>query len=60
MKNKVYYLFIAIFICIAGYLGFRGITNTEYIAQGYAMETLADEWKSTISYSVNNNVYRWY
>lgn len=60
MKNKVYYLFIAIFICIAGYLGFRGITNTEYIAQGYAMESIADEWKSTISYSVNNNNFTLY
>lgn len=60
MKSRVNYLFIAILICIAGYLGFRGITKTEYIAQGYAMENLADEWKSTISYSVNNNNFTLY
>lgn len=60
MKNRVYYLFIAIFLCILGYFGFRGITKTEYIAQGYAMENLADEWKSTISYSVNNSDFTLY
>lgn len=60
MKSRVNYLFIAIFICIAGYFGFRGITKTEYIAQGYAMENLADEWKSTISYSVNNSNFTLY
>lgn len=60
MKSRVNYLFIAILICIAGYLGFRGITKTEYIAQGYAMENLADEWKSTISYSVNNSNFTLY
>lgn len=55
MKSRVYYLFIAIFVCVIGYLSFRGLTKTEYIAQGYAMENLADEWKSTISYSINNS-----
>lgn len=54
MKNRVYYFFIAILVCVFGYYGVRSITKTEYIAQGYAMESLADEWKSTISYSVNN------
>lgn len=60
MKSRVSYLFIAIFICIGGYIGFRKITQTEYISQGYAMENLADEWKRTISYSVNNNGFSLY
>ena len=60
MKNRVYYFFIMIFIFTLGYFAFRGITKTEYIAQGYEMENLADEWKSTISYSVNNSDFTLY
>lgn len=60
MKSRVSYLFIAVFLCIGGYIVFQGITKTEYIVQGYAMENIADEWRSTISYSVNNNGFSLY
>ena len=60
MKNRVYYFLIMIVIFTLGYFAFRGITKTEYIAQGYEMENLADEWKSTISYSVNNSDFTLY
>ncbi len=60
MKNRVYYFLIMIFIFTLGYFAFRGITKTEYIAQGYEMQNLADEWKSTISYSVNNSDFTLY
>ncbi|MDY5577379.1 MAG: lectin like domain-containing protein [Lachnospiraceae bacterium] len=55
MKNRVYIFLAILFICLTGYLTFRGSAKAEYIAQGYVVENIADEWKSTISFSVNNS-----
>lgn len=58
MKSKVYISFGILFVAISIIFGYRNIVKAEYIAQGYPLENIADEWKSTISYSVNHNNFK--
>ncbi len=58
MKSKGYWFFAFIAIAIAVYFGIKDRAQVEYIAYGYAMENIADEWKNTISHSVNNSDFK--
>ncbi len=58
MKNRVYVIFAVIFLVIMAYFGVQKMVMAEYIAPGYQVENIAEEWKGTISYSVNNSNFR--
>lgn len=54
MKNKLYLLGIALLACILGFIGYKNITQTEYIKLGYAMGDMSAIWYTTIAESINS------